>query len=302
MNTLKDNVEFYSNPSFDAEQTAQSLYSVHDDEIQMHRHITSMGVAQRKIELLLQKRVRENYKMFMHANNEIDTVETQMRNLKKLIETTQRVIQDVRTNRSQGGGATVQFTAREPPASIELQLQGVGSTVYAEKKLPDWFSDSPNDLDRFTVEQRFHEAIALVKKAKIYSSANKELKGVRSIIQQMSKLTEALAVKLKRSVAKIPNTTIWGTQEIFRRLKLLVDLGYKKDAAELFSLTQVDVIRRELRLVKASGDAVSYTSELSKGFFRALNKAVAKYIALFTEAPTVAKVGDEKAQSKGVKT
>lgn len=298
MNTIKENVEFYSDPFFDPEQTAQSLYSIHDDELQMHRHITSMGLAQRKIERLLQNRVRENYKMFMHANNEIDTVDTQMRNLKKLIETTQRVIQDVRTNRFHGGVTTVQFTTRDHSASIDLTSMGVGNTGFTEKRLPDWFSDAPNDLERYTVEQRFQEAITLVKKSRLYSMANKELKSVRSVIQQINKLAEVLAAKLKRSIAKIPNTSIWGTQEIFHRLKLLVDLGYKADAAELFSLTQVDVIRRELRRVKASGDAVSYASDLSKGFFRALNRAIVKYIALFTEAPVA--VGDSKLQLKGM--
>ena len=74
MNTLKDSIELYSNPNFNPEQTAQTLYSLHDDEPQMRRHINSMGAAQHKIELLLQKRVKENYKLFIHSNNEMDSI------------------------------------------------------------------------------------------------------------------------------------------------------------------------------------------------------------------------------------
>jgi|LauGreSBDMM110SN_4_FD.fasta_scaffold964250_1 uncharacterized pyridoxamine 5'-phosphate oxidase family protein len=74
MNTLKDSIELYSDPEFNPEQTAQTLYTVHDDEPQMRRHINSMFTAQYKIELLLQKRVKENYKLFIHTNNEMDSI------------------------------------------------------------------------------------------------------------------------------------------------------------------------------------------------------------------------------------
>ena len=74
MNTLKDSIELYSDPEFNPEQTAQTLYTVHDDEPQMRRHIHSMFTAQYKIELLLQKRVKENYKLFIHTNNEMDSI------------------------------------------------------------------------------------------------------------------------------------------------------------------------------------------------------------------------------------
>jgi peptidoglycan hydrolase CwlO-like protein len=54
-----------------------------------------MGNIQHQIEDMLKHRVRENYNLFMHANEEIEQVGDEMKALRALIETTQQLLQDV---------------------------------------------------------------------------------------------------------------------------------------------------------------------------------------------------------------
>lgn len=66
-----------------------------------------------------------------------------------------------------------------------------------------------------------------------------------------------------------------------KRLRLLIALGHSEKAAEGFSNSRKDVIRKALRYVEASGDPEAYTAELSRVFFLHLHQACEAFMDLF---------------------
>lgn len=91
------------------------------------------------------------------------------------------------------------------------------------------------------------------------------------------------AFSIKDSIYSLPNSSIWGSEEQRRRLKMLITLGYFDVAAEAFSYASNDIIRGVLKDVEASGDTQTYITDLSKAFYTSLHEVTVSFLTLFAE-------------------
>ena len=65
----------------------------------------------------------------------------------------------------------------------------------------------------------------------------------------------------------MPPSQIWGLKEQRKRLKMLISLGHYSLAADSFSKSSMDVVKRVSRDVEDSGDPVAFVSDLSEAFY-----------------------------------
>jgi hypothetical protein len=107
---------------------------------------------------------------------------------------------------------------------------------------------------------------------------------LRDISIRVKEKGAVLAQVLKTSVMRLPNSELWGAAELYRQLRLLIQLGYRKAAADGFAKTQVEAIRKALRGVDVSGDPGLYTTELSRVFFLCLERACKGFVDLFANS------------------
>ena len=91
-----------------------------------------------------------------------------------------------------------------------------------------------------------------------------------------------LSAKLIYLIESLPRSPLWGMQILMRYLKLLIELGHHNEAVQLFSKSQLNLVRFELRKVKVTGDAMAFIQELSYVFFGIVRDSCRKYTWLFT--------------------
>ena len=90
--TLEDQIEIFTDPRFNSELAAQHFFAS-NAENEIMRKLSEMTVIQGSIETVLKQKVRQNYKAFLHANEEIKQVGVEMKDLLKLIDNTEELVQ-----------------------------------------------------------------------------------------------------------------------------------------------------------------------------------------------------------------
>jgi len=138
----------------------------------------------------LRQKVRNNYSIFLVANEEIHQVDEEMADLKHLIVNTQKLINDVYTNSSK-------FMLKIPKGRRQTMSSfddddDSNNNYYSEKmitssdkskelaearsSLPVWLTRAPEDLSQFIVEQQYSKAVLIIMKCRAYViSINKDL-------------------------------------------------------------------------------------------------------------------------------
>ena len=197
-----------------------------------------------------------------------------------------------------GGGAAASASAIDAKGGAK-GVGGAGggassSSAAAVGKIASWVVAAPDDLAKCIVEHQYAPAVALVLRVRVYVDSVKGIISSSSssgpsiaadgslslgeIVRRVEERSAHLASALVRSVSELPNSNVWGAEEQKTRLRLLISLGQHALAAQGFSSSQVDIVRRVMRDVEASGDPRSYTTAISKLFFSSLGKACSTFL------------------------
>lgn len=125
MFSLEDQIDTYSDPHYNASQHAQYFFST-NAETEVQRKLNEMAGVQHQIESILQKKVKENYELFLDANVGIRSVGNEMTTLKELVIDTQQLMESVRKNRAE------ELEHREAPKNIKHHA----TTLHLHAALP----------------------------------------------------------------------------------------------------------------------------------------------------------------------
>eukprot|EP00603_Paraphysomonas_imperforata_P004474 CAMPEP_0114420236 /NCGR_PEP_ID=MMETSP0103-20121206/4451_1 /TAXON_ID=37642 ORGANISM="Paraphysomonas imperforata, Strain PA2" /NCGR_SAMPLE_ID=MMETSP0103 /ASSEMBLY_ACC=CAM_ASM_000201 /LENGTH=763 /DNA_ID=CAMNT_0001588705 /DNA_START=97 /DNA_END=2388 /DNA_ORIENTATION=+ len=309
--TLDEQVVLYSNNSFDAEAAARNFFSDHSEN-EVHQKLNELANLQNQIETSLRQKVRDNYSLFMFANDEINRVGEEMSDLKHLLTSTKKMLEELRMLRPgaedvagawlrRGGGDQSPQSLEE--GRVKAGLQDYPHTVVSApspdngehsnraSSIPSWVANTPHDIERCIVEQQYSKATALVVRALAYLDSVKEVGGNEVAIGRITDAIQRnrllLAQTLRDSLAKLSSSELFGAAEQTKRLKLLISLGHSALAAQGFATGRKDVIRKALRYVEASGDPAAFTAELSRVFFVNLRDACQSFLDLFSKPPSL---------------
>jgi hypothetical protein len=85
---LEDQIEIFTEKSFNPEVAAQHFFSSNSEQ-DVSRKLNDMTVLHESIETVLKERVQQNYKVFLHANDEIKKIGLEMLELGELVDRTQ---------------------------------------------------------------------------------------------------------------------------------------------------------------------------------------------------------------------
>lgn len=88
---IEEQVNHYADTSFDAELAARFFFSDHTEN-EVHKKLNELAALQTQIENILRQEVRENYSLFLFANNEIQHIGGEMADLKSLLSFTQQML------------------------------------------------------------------------------------------------------------------------------------------------------------------------------------------------------------------
>lgn len=91
MLSLDDHIEYYTDPHFDASQSAQQIFASYG-ETEIAKKLNDMSKIQSSIETILKTNVKENYPTFLQATEQVNQVGQEMSELKILIENTKKLI------------------------------------------------------------------------------------------------------------------------------------------------------------------------------------------------------------------
>ena len=310
--TLDDRIEIFTDPRFNSENAARHFFASYG-EADVARKLSEMSGLQGEIEKVLKQKVRQNYGMFMNANEEVNKISAEMSDLKKLIDSTATMIQEVRSNR-QGESGKIKLSTLVPhlsniralatkalhgeldmlPEEMMAQLESKRSSLTRVKTagggvtatVTPWVLQAPDDLASFIVEQQYHHAVSLVLKLRGYvngqgSSAGAASGVIADIVRRVEDRASQLAQILHRSLPAIPQSLLWGEEEQKKRIRWLIQLGHPALAADGFSKSQADLLKRCVRTVEATGDPKRYSSDISHAFYSLLLRSSLEFTSLF---------------------
>eukprot|EP01038_Epipyxis_sp_PR26KG_P012943 gene12943-17352_t len=307
---LDDQIDIYAHESCNPSDIAQNIFTSFN-ETDIDKKLKELEGLQIAIEEVLKKKVRSNYVSFLQTTEQITRVGSEMVELKHLVDNTQKLIEDVRKNQINESDAALK--ANSLLANLHnkqmIESQEKSKANGNHDKIPLWYINAPADLARFMVEQQYSEAVDIIHKVRLFSStiengnnksylsttvdqqlSSSDHSTILSVVKNINEKKVVLVSTIQKSLSQIPCSQLWGVQEQLRRLKLLIALGEFNLAAEGFSSSQVNGIKKVLRDVEVSGDTLTFTTELSHSFFLAISDASTSFLHLFgehCEKPTI---------------
>ena len=138
-----------------------------------------MANVQSSVEAVLKQKVRQNYKVFLHANDEISRVGKDMVDLNLLIGHTQGLIQSISVSREtehaksiaqrRNRTSTVKRRLVEVPfQSLSVKYGDISATARGINDIPTVILNAPNDLIRLIIEQMYPQAVLLISQLQEY--------------------------------------------------------------------------------------------------------------------------------------
>lgn len=302
---MEDNLENYIDDKFSPAASAQKFFASYGEN-EIAKKLNDMTKLQQSIENILKQNVRDNYLIFLQANDQIAHVGQEMTDLKHLIENTRKLIQDVRGTKLSDSRAmransllpVLQSKIVEDERRREERQQPEAATG-----LPAWLLRAPDELAQFVVEQQYQKAVSIVLKCRMHveslqkskpstmtsvsssDGGNNSTPVMRAleILKNVNQQGAELANTIKRSLLTIPNSPLWGVTEQTKRLKLLIALEEYEIAGEGFSLIKHQHIQRALNSVEFSSNIVIYARDLGKSFLTELLSSVKTFFELFED-------------------
>lgn len=305
---LDSQIKFYCDRLYNPLTTAQNFFAS-SSENEVARKLNEMSKTKLNVESVLREKVRDNYMLFLQANMQIGRVGIDMADLQDLVDNTQELILEVQNSTiiSKAAYHNLANTSTTSGDSHELDLKSyrtvenidqgnnkmTSSSTFEQFKssnnvnIHTWLINVSNKLSRLIIEQKYGQAVQVIIKVRKYyenlNENNNHDKNIDFIYKNVEKICIDLSKILSTSLSELPHSTLWGEEEFRYRLKLLIVLGKYKLAAEGFSKSQFDVIKKVLNKVETSGDSVIYTTDLTQSFFNTMTNAGSSFLNLFKE-------------------
>lgn len=178
MNSLEDQINTFLDPDFNVEASARHFFAT-NSENELSRKLNEMANVQSSVEAVLKQKVRQNYKVFLHANDEISRVGKDMVDLNLLIGHTQGLIQSISVSREtehaksiaqrRNRTSTVKRRLVEVPfQSLSVKYGDISATARGINDIPTVILNAPNDLIRLIIEQMYPQAVLLMSQLQEY--------------------------------------------------------------------------------------------------------------------------------------
>lgn len=178
MNSLEDQINTFLDPDFNVEASARHFFAT-NSENELSRKLNEMANVQSSVEAVLKQKVRQNYKVFLHANDEISRVGKDMVDLNLLIGHTQGLIQSISVSREtehaksiaqrRNRTSTVKRRLVEVPfQSLSVKYGDISATARGINDIPTVILNAPNDLIRLIIEQMYPQAVLLISQLQEY--------------------------------------------------------------------------------------------------------------------------------------
>lgn len=178
MNPLEEQINTFIDPEFNAEASARHFFAT-NSENELARKLNEMAAVQSSVEGILKQKVRQNYRVFLHANDEIARVGKDMVDLNQLIGHTQGLIQSISESRESEHAksiarrrnriSTVKRRLVEVPfQSLSVKYGDVSLTARGINDIPPVILNAPNDLIRLIIEQMYPQAVLLISQLQEY--------------------------------------------------------------------------------------------------------------------------------------
>lgn len=178
MNSLEDQINTFLDPDFNVEASARHFFAT-NSENELSRKLNEMANVQSSVEAVLKQKVRQNYKVFLHANDEISRVGKDMVDLNLLIGHTQGLIQSISVSREtehaksiaqrRNRTSTVKRRLVEVPfQSLAVKYGDISATARGINDIPTVILNAPNDLIRLIIEQMYPQAVLLISQLQEY--------------------------------------------------------------------------------------------------------------------------------------
>nr|CAI5822840.1 unnamed protein product [Callosobruchus analis] len=184
-------------------------------------------------------------------------------------------------------------TEKSPSRSISVESPNSSHDIEEETGLihPEWFTESPEELDVCVAQRHFEEAVTLLQKVKDYINQSNSLPGQpdhivvdiqRKVEQRQNHLTEVLMKELEVN----PDKSLQGGLRAARRaVRLLNQLGRSTQACDLFLKLCSSMLKTQCKRVKREGSITVYIRHLSSVVFTNLSHMSEEFLRAFTESP-----------------
>lgn len=283
-----DLVEFFADDNFDANEYVRRFFENNDAAAASDR-CEELEELRRQTEETLRQGVVRNYKIFMQATAQIQSMERDIDALRGLLSTANTTLssfQSIRlVERSEGGRAAAiitQFSSRTGPG-----LPG-GAEVTSplnKLKLPEWLEKASTELEELLLERKHEEAVRLICQVLAFAanvrSATNLSRSVVAIFKRAESMAEELSKKLLIEITSASTFAAWGFAEHMGNFRLLIELGYADMAAKAFIAEKGVVMKRALRAAQAASDPLAYVRGVSDTFFGNAREIVALFMTLF---------------------
>ncbi|CBJ28418.1 exocyst complex component, putative [Ectocarpus siliculosus] len=296
-----DLVSFFEDSQFDAGEYAKGFFEQREASHAAHR-VEKLEGLKRQTESALRAEVVRNYQAFMHATEEIRSMEAGLQTLKDLLGSTAVTLQSFRgvhlvetvkpaekTPAARSNSRAVAAAAAASPE--EDDEDGDGPSTSRGLKLPEWLDQAPIELEELLLERKHQEAATLIRRVRDFSAnlqnATNLGRGVERIFQKVETMAAGMAERLLAEISAANTLTVWGFREHKSNFALLISLGESEKAAIFFVGERSAMIRRSLRLVEVTADPLSYVGVLSETFFGQVLDAVSAFLKLFCKSARI---------------
>ena len=178
MNSIEDQIDTFIDPDFNAEEAARHFFAS-NTENELSRKLNEMTGIQTSVEAILKRKVRQNYKIFLHANDEISRVGKEMVDLNLLIGHTQGLIENISRNREgehlktvlmrRNRTSTVKRRMAEPSFQpLSVKYGDINKDIVTN--IPPVIMKAPDNLVRLVIEQMYPQAVQLISQLQEYFS------------------------------------------------------------------------------------------------------------------------------------
>ncbi|CAH1988918.1 unnamed protein product [Acanthoscelides obtectus] len=157
---------------------------------------------------------------------------------------------------------------------------------------PEWFTESPEELDVWVAQRYFEEAVTLLQKVKDYINQSHSVLGQpdhiltdiqRKVEQRQNHLTEVLMKELEVN----PDKSLQGGLRAARRaVRLLNQLGRSAQACDLFLKLCSSMLKTQCRRVKREGSITVYIRHISSVVFTNLSHMSEEFLRAFSDLPS----------------
>ncbi|KAK6617456.1 hypothetical protein RUM43_014465 [Polyplax serrata] len=162
-------------------------------------------------------------------------------------------------------------------------------SIFCNINLPEWFLESPEEVDVLIAERHFESALELLLKCKEYfdgAQANKDDSVLNDVRNKLEIRKKYLIDVLMKELEVSPEKSLQGGLRAARRaVRLLIALNKTTQACDLMLRLCTSIMKKELKCVKREGATVLYIQQLGTIFYHTLLDVVEEFRRVFPPLP-----------------